>query len=61
MAPFFQLVLEATVAMLSGNPKWLEEKPKWARVLWAVLMPFAVLALLLGLIVFAGHAMRGQG
>jgi hypothetical protein len=59
MAHFLQFILEAVVTMLSGNPKWLEQKPKWARVLWAVLMPFAVLGTLLGIIIVAGNALRG--
>ncbi|HVJ72238.1 MAG TPA: hypothetical protein VM531_12155 [Sphingomicrobium sp.] len=59
MAHFMQAVLEAVVTMLSGNPKWLEQEPKWAQLLWAVLMPFAVLAALLAVIIIAGNAVRG--
>jgi hypothetical protein len=59
MAHFFQFVLEAIVTMLSGKPKWLEQKPMWLRVLWAVSLPFVILAALLAVIIFAGNAVRG--
>jgi hypothetical protein len=58
MAEFLQAVLEAIGTLLSGNPKWLEQKPKWVRLLWAVLMPFALLAIFLGVIILAGNALR---
>jgi hypothetical protein len=59
MAHFFQFILQAIVILLTGQPKWIEQKPKWFRVLWAVLLPFFIMAVLLAAVIFAGNAVRG--
>jgi hypothetical protein len=58
MAHFMQALLEFIVTMLSGKHQWLEQKPKWVQVTWALLMPLAVLGAMLAVIVLAGNALR---